>query len=301
MSGVVKFVKKVFKKVVKVVKKIWKAIKKIIVPLLILAAVYFTAGVALGATGAFGGASTVSGWVGFGAGGPFSTLAANLGAWTGFAEGGIAIVGAEAAAGAAAGEALGTAAAGEATTAGAGSFSAPIEAGANLVAPAGSVGEVGSATSQLLSSEVAAGEAARTAGTAAAENIAAGKTAADFAAGAGGVEKAGFVSKALDMAGKAALPMMMAGNAMSGAAQARAEAETIKDEREYQYNLPLFGADSQGRGTLPTEASTPFQPRSIPSGQVDPATGRYTVLRPSDLVERERQGYIGNARVTRSV
>lgn len=96
MSGVVKAVKKIFKKVVNVVKKIWK-------PLLIAAAVYFTAGVALSAFPATAGfAASMPGFAGggvlgtgIGAGatagtGIFSTAAAKIGLGALGAHGGLA-------------------------------------------------------------------------------------------------------------------------------------------------------------------------------------------------------------------
>ena len=81
MSGVIKGIKKVFKKVVKVVKKVVKAvvkfIKKIAKPLLIAAAIYFTAGLAIGA---FGGASVIASAPGWGATGIFTKAAVAIGA-----------------------------------------------------------------------------------------------------------------------------------------------------------------------------------------------------------------------------
>ena len=98
MSGVVKGVKKVFKKVAKVVKKYWKYVA-------VAVAAYFTAGVALsfmGATGAtaaatlpgFAGGGTLG--LGIGAGatagtGVFSTFATTIGLGSGLAEGAAAI------------------------------------------------------------------------------------------------------------------------------------------------------------------------------------------------------------------
>lgn len=96
MSGVVKAVKKVFKSVVNVVKKIWK-------PLLIAAAVYFTAGLALSAFAptasfaasmpGFAGGGVLGTGVGAGASagtGIFSTAAAKMGLGALGASGGLA-------------------------------------------------------------------------------------------------------------------------------------------------------------------------------------------------------------------
>jgi len=89
MSGVVRSVKKVFKKVVKtvkkVVKKIVKVVKKVLPVVLAAAAIYFTAGMAVGT---FGGAaqqawlSSMPGWSASGAGwsGMFTRAANTLGA-----------------------------------------------------------------------------------------------------------------------------------------------------------------------------------------------------------------------------
>lgn len=108
MSGVVKSVKKVFKKVVKVIKKIAK-------PLLIAAAIYFTAGLALSAmpaTASF--AASLPGFagggfmgLGIGAGkvagaGIFSKIAAGIGLGGGLAKGAAAAASAAAPVGAAA-------------------------------------------------------------------------------------------------------------------------------------------------------------------------------------------------------
>ena len=102
MSGVVKGVKKVFKTVGKIVKKVWK-------PLVIAAAVYFTAGAALSYFGAAGAA-------GAGAGGAFAGASAGAGAAAG--------VGAGAAGAAAAATAAATTAAGAFAGAGAGAGAA---------------------------------------------------------------------------------------------------------------------------------------------------------------------------------
>ena len=91
MSGLIKGIKKVFKKVTKFVKKYWK-------PILAAVAIYFTAGVALsyfsatapfasampgfGATGIFTKAAT---WMGFaGSAQVSSTLSQASGAWLGY-------------------------------------------------------------------------------------------------------------------------------------------------------------------------------------------------------------------------
>lgn len=74
MSGLVKAVKKVFKKVAKVVKKVLKS--KIVRIVLMAAAVYFTAGAAIGA---FGGSSIISSMPGWGSTGLFTKAATALG------------------------------------------------------------------------------------------------------------------------------------------------------------------------------------------------------------------------------
>ena len=80
MSGLVKAVKKVFRKVVKFVKRHWKVI-------VIAAAVYFTAGIALGSFAPTAGFSAAM--PGFGAGGMFSNAAVAMG-FTGATGSGIA-------------------------------------------------------------------------------------------------------------------------------------------------------------------------------------------------------------------
>jgi hypothetical protein len=100
MSGVVKGIKKVFKKVGKVIKKIAK-------PLIVAAAIYFTAGVALsymGAASASFAASMPGFAAGGGMGGIFATAATNIGLGSGLAAGAAANA---AAAGAAVGGTLG--------------------------------------------------------------------------------------------------------------------------------------------------------------------------------------------------
>lgn len=152
MSGLVKGIKKVFKKVVKFVKKYWKVI-------VIAAAIYFTAGVALSYFG--GTASFASSLPGFGVNGVFSkaatfigfqgssTVASGLsmtsGAWLGHA-------------GAAMGTTL-TAAEAAAIQAGS-SVGAMTASGAHAVVPAGTVsGNVAGAGEILSVAEPVAGAA----------------------------------------------------------------------------------------------------------------------------------------------
>jgi len=154
MSGLVKEVKKVFKKVVRFVKKHWKTI-------VLAAAVYFTAGVALSSFGSTAGFA--SSMPGFGAGGVFSKAAVALG-FQGAAGSGIAA----------------TAAAQTAMAAGAGAA-----AGASLPGVAGTgvgVGEAGAAFA-MPGSQAAAAQAAGTAATGAAATGVAG-AAGTAAAGA---------------------------------------------------------------------------------------------------------------------
>jgi len=169
MSGVVKGVKKVFKKVAKVVKKIAK-------PLLIAAAVYFTAGVALSAFSATAGMAAAM--PGFGAGGLFSKAAVAIG-FKGAAGSGIA---ATAAASSASAAAAGAAAAGNF-----GAYGSIMSGGA----AAGS-GTVAAGTGALSSGALAASTAG--AGTAAAAG------AKGFFAGMSSFEKVMMLKMGVDTA-----------------------------------------------------------------------------------------------------
>jgi len=190
MSKLWKGVKKVFKKVVKFVKKNWKII-------VIAAAVYFTAGVALAAmpsTAAFSAAMP-----GFGVGGMFSNAAVALGA-TGAAGSGIAGTIAANAAGAAAAAGAG---AGLSAAAG-GSGLGAAGGGAGFVMP-GATASAGSAAG--IASSTAAGTAGGVAGAAGAATGAAATGAAvtgaggAVAAGMSGMEKVAMASAIFQGAG----------------------------------------------------------------------------------------------------
>lgn len=116
MSGVVKGVKKVFKTVGKIVKKVWK-------PLVIAAAVYFTAGAALSYFGAAGaGAATTAGAAGAGAaagGAAAGSVASMVGAGGAAATGVVTSTAAGVAAGSAAASSVAATMAGSGVAAGA--------------------------------------------------------------------------------------------------------------------------------------------------------------------------------------
>lgn len=134
MSGLVKSVKKVFKKVGEGIKNVWHAIAPIAKVVVIAAAVYFTAGAAIGAFAGEGAIAALPGW---GAGGLFSSAATSMGV-PGF--GGAATLFASGAGGAAAG-----AAGAEAAGAGAGAAGAASTAGAAGSATAAGTSAAGTA------------------------------------------------------------------------------------------------------------------------------------------------------------
>jgi len=161
MSGVVKGIKKVFKKVGKVIKKIAK-------PLIIAAAIYFTAGVALsymGPASASFAASMPGFAAGGGMGGMFATAATNIGLGSGLAAGAAANA---AAAGAAAATGMAASGAAFGSTVGA---AAPLGSTAGLLEGIGGVSTMG--TSGLATATGGAiGGATAGAGVGAAANLA---------------------------------------------------------------------------------------------------------------------------------
>ncbi len=128
MSGIIKGIKKRFKKAVKVLKKIWK-------PLLIAVAIYFTAGLILSAMPATAGFAAAM--PGFGATGMFSQAAVAIG-FKGAAGSGIAALSASNAAAAAA--AAGVSAGASGAAAGAAGSAAAGGVGAGTGAVGGAVG-----------------------------------------------------------------------------------------------------------------------------------------------------------------
>lgn len=270
MSGVVKAVKKVFKKAVDVHKKVFdlhkKAIDfvkdhKIAKYVVIAAAVYFTAGLAIGA---FGGASTIAAAPGWGATGIFTQAATAIGA-PGF--GSAALFGAGA------------------TTAAA---AAPAASG--VAAPAAG-GFTGAAVHSSFAPAVASAGAA-----------------APAAGGGGGIigNVAGAVGGAVQ---KYPVASMMLGQGIANAVEAKNAREAAEDERRYERKRSkkqgYFGMDQMGTQIdLPTGAENPqiFAPmapaaptqiaRAAVSGQ-NPQTVPMTA---TELLKQQQQGIIQNPR-----
>jgi hypothetical protein len=280
MSGVIKAIGKAFKKVVKAVKKVVKAIVKIAKPLLIAAAVYFTAGVAIGA---FGGASVISSLPGWGAGGLFSSAASSLGGWTGFAAGGQV-------AGAAAGTVAATGAA-ETAAAAAPTVAAPTVQGA----------AAGTAAAEGAAATGAAGGAAAAPG------------------GVAGIAKnavTGLVNYAKTPGGGYTIAKGIEGAAAYMSEQDKIEQEQERED-ELARRAGFFGMDRQGTqidlptvGTIPSAAASLTGPQTpgIPlpgaiinsqrqqqQAQVAQQEGETGVpLTPSQLLEMQRRQQIRN-------
>ena len=244
MSGVIKGIKKVFKKVVKVVKKVVKAvvkfIKKIAKPLLIAAAIYFTAGLAIGA---FGGASAIAGLPGWGATGIFTKTAIAVGA-PGF--------------GAAAPLFGAGAAAGASTVAPAAGAIAPV--GATEVAIGGTIADVSGMTAAA-SQSIAPG-------------VAANLAPAISGAGSGIVNTAAAAAPGISTGTKLALAYG-GGQMISGAAQGYSAAK-VEEERKKERDEIRAVNDARNPNLAVSVPRTWEGNVAAPGVSMTPATGTST-------------------------
>lgn len=215
MSGFNPFkaIGKVFKSVGKAIKKVWEAVKPIVKPLLIAAAIYFTAGTA---TAFFAAPSA-------GLGAAMSSTATSM--WTGITS---IFSGVPAMSSAA----TSTAATAGSTAATAGSTASAL---APTVANASALG-TGAQTAALVDGATTAASALP---------AAAATTAGNAAASTGLIGRiAGGIGTVIEKYPAAA---MMLGQGVSGVAKARQEAETAEAERERQDSFGIWGASNTGQ------------------------------------------------------
>jgi hypothetical protein len=261
MSGVIKSVKKVFKKVVEVVKKIWK-------PVLIAAAVYFTAGLAL---------SAFAPTAGFAASMPLFASGGIAG--TGIGAGAVAGTGifSQAAVALGVGGGLTAGAIGAGTTA---AELAAVYGSSTAIGAMGGAGMISPGVASGAQATIAANAGAITAGTGAAG------AAANVAAMGGVAPAAGVIPKAAGAIGKMSfsdkLLMTKIGTDTAGALFG----PTPQEEYEAQYieaakfRGAYYGMDAQGNTgetpALPFADRGQIQAPNVPQAQSPGAGGSIT-------------------------